>query len=310
MRRRHFLKASALIGLGSHLDPLETFAVGASTEDIPIIDTHMHLWDLQKLRYPWLEGQGLPLEQDFLVANYQRATQDCSVTKAVFIECGVAPAQYLEEVDWVVELSRTEPRIQGIVSYLPVEKGPLAIPELELLVTRSLVKGIRRGVNRALMHDARFIQGLQLLPDYNLSFDLNIVPPLMPEALTLIRQCPETLFILDHLCNPNVREKELNPWKAHLSELARLENVYCKVSGIITKADEQQWTPDDVRPYVLHALEAFGIDRVLFGGDWPVVLRAGSYRQWLSALQQITDDLSEDEKRRLFYRNAEQVYRL
>lgn len=310
MHRRQFLKASVLSGLGSHLAPLEKFAVGPSSEDIPIIDTHMHLWDLQKLHYPWLEGQGLPLEQNFLVADYQQATQDCSVRKAVFVECGRAAEQYLEEVDWVIELSREESRIQGIVSYLPVEKGERVIPEIETLVSRPLVKGIRRGVNKTLMHDSQFIRGLKLLPGYQLSFDLNVASPLMPEAIALVRQCPDTLFILDHLCNPNVKEKELSPWKAQLSALAKMENVYCKVSGIITKADRQQWTPDDVRPYVLHALETFGVDRVMFGGDWPVVLRAGSYRQWLSALQQITDDLSKDEKRRLFYRNAEQVYRL
>ena len=311
MHRRQFLKASVLSGLGSNLVPLDRWAVATSLkENIPIIDTHMHLWDLQKLHYPWLEGQGLPLEQNFLVVDYQRATQDCSVRKAVFVECGRVPEQYLEEVDWVVGLSRAEPRIQGIVAYLPIEKGQKVMPELETLVTRTLVKGIRRGVNEALMHHPQFVQGLQLLPDYNLSFDLNMAPPLMPEALTLVRQCPDTIFILDHLCNPNIREKELSPWKAHLSALAKMENVYCKLSGIITKADLQQWTADDLHPYVLHALEAFGADRVMFGGDWPVVLRAGSYRQWLSALQQITEELSEDEKRRLFYRNAEKVYRL
>lgn len=313
MQRRQFLKASVLTSLGSYMAPSDMLAKGVCNslkKEIPIIDTHMHLWDLQKLHYPWLEGRDSPLSRNFLVSDYRKATEGCQIRKTVFVECGRSADQYLEEVDWVVSLSREEPRIQGMVAYLPVEKGQKVIPEIEKLTARKIVKGIRHGVNKELISNPKFVQGLQLLPDYNLSFDLNISPSLMPDAIALIRQCPKTLFILDHLCNPNIKEKEISTWKTHLSELAKMDHVYCKISGIITKADPQNWTPDDLRPYVHYALETFGTDRVMFGGDWPVVLLAGSYKDWLSALQSITNDLSEEEKKRLFYLNAEKIYRL
>ena len=255
-----------MAGLGSPLTSLNTLAGGLSSDAIPIIDTHMHLWDLQKLRYSWLENQGPPLEQNFLVEDYQEATQDCLVKKAVFVECGVASEQYLEEVDWVVGLAQHMPQLQGIVAQAPLEEGPRVAPKLEKLVTRPLVKGIRRGVNKELIRDPQFVAGLRLLPKYQLSFDLITSPTLLPEAAALVRQCPQTIFVLDHLGNPNIKENVLGPWKMSLNALAQRPNVYCKLSGIITKADLKHWTPDDLRPYVLHALEAFGADRVLFGG--------------------------------------------
>jgi L-fuconolactonase len=210
----------------------------------------------------------------------------------------------------VIEQAGKDPRIQGIVAYLPIEKGKAVVPEMETLVSRKMVKGIRHGFNKDLATHPDFVQGLQLLPQYNLSFDLNISPPVMPEAVAVVQQCPDTTFILDHLCNPNVRDKEMDVWKKYLVQLAGQENTYCKVSGIITKAGRESWTVDDIRPYVLFAIETFGIDRVVFGGDWPVVLLAGSYKDWLTALQSIVTDFSIKEKKKLFSRNAEKVYRL
>ena len=313
MHRRHFLRKSIITVLGSNL-AFSGLPPGGTDrrlqQNISIIDTHVHLWDLEKLQYPWLENRKSPLSRNFLTPDYRKATEGCPIEKMVFVECGRSADQYLEEVDWVVAQSRLEPRIQGMVAYLPIEKGNKVIPEIEQLTARKIVRGIRHGVNKELMANREFIQGLQLLPHHNLSFDLNISSSLMPEAISMIRQCPDTSFILDHLGNPNIKEKEINPWKKYLSQLAGIENVYVKLSGIITKADPKNWKPDDLRPYVDHALEAFGTNRIMYGGDWPVVLLAGSYKDWLSALRQIINELSEDEKKRLFYGNAEKIYRL
>lgn len=313
MRRRAFIKASVLASAGSSMGAYDTLAntlLPAEEQQIPVTDTHMHIWDLEKLHYPWLEGRDSPISKNFLVSDYQQATEGCHVQKMVFVECGRAADQYLEEVDWVIEQSGKDPRIQGIVAYLPVEKGASVIPEMEILASRKMVKGIRHGFNKELAGNSDFVHGLQLLPQYNLSFDLNISPPLMPEAIDLVRQCPDTTFILDHLCNPNIKDKEIEDWKKYLQQLASLENTYLKVSGIITKADRENWTADDLRPYVLFAIETFGTDRVVFGGDWPVVLLAGSYKDWLTALQSIVEDFGKKERKKLFSRNAEKVYRL
>ena len=313
MQRRAFIKTGLLTGMGSCMaapGAFASFQQWLPDVSIPVTDTHMHIWDLEKLHYPWLEERTSPISKNFLITDYQQATEGCHIEKMVFVECGRAPGQYLEEVDWVIEQSGKDPRIQGIVAYLPIEKGEGGVPELETLVSRKMVRGIRHGFNKELAGNSDFVQGLQLLPQYNLSFDLNITPPLMPDAIAVVRQCPDTTFILDHLCNPNIRDKEMEDWKKYLIQLAALENTYCKVSGLITKADREHWTADDIRPYVLFAMETFGIDRVLFGGDWPVVLLAGSYQDWLAALQSIAADFSKNEQKKLFSRNAEKVYRL
>jgi len=313
MQRRKFIKASALASAGSYISSYNILAktmLPAEENKIPVTDTHMHIWDLEKLHYPWLEDRMSPISKNFLVSDYQQATAGCNVQKMVFVECGRAADQYLEEVDWVIEQSEKDPRIQGIVAYLPVEKGEGVIPEMETLASRKMVRGIRHGFNKEVAGNSGFMQALRLLPQYNLSFDLNITPPLMPDAIAVVRQCPDTTFILDHLCNPNIRDNEIEDWKKYLIQLATLENTYLKVSGIITKADRENWTANDLRPYVLFAIETFGIDRVVFGGDWPVVLLAGSYKDWLTALQSIVADFSKKEQKKLFSRNAEKVYRV
>lgn len=313
MQRREFIKASALAGVGSCMSSYDILAKAtlfSEENSIPVTDTHMHIWDLEKLHYPWLEERTSPISKDFLISDYQQATEGCNVQKMVFVECARIAEQYLEEVDWVIEQSGKDPRIQGIVAYLSVEKGKGAVGDMEMLVSRKMVKGIRHGFNKELAGNADFVQGLRLLPQYDLSFDLNITPPLMPEAISLVQQCPDTTFILDHLCNPNIKDREIEDWKKQLQQLAALENTYLKVSGIITKADRESWTVDDLRPYVLFALETFGIDRVVFGGDWPVVTLAGSFKDWLTALQSIVTDFSKKEQKKLFSLNAEKVYKL
>jgi L-fuconolactonase len=312
MKRRLFLKSGLSAGLGTILVPEYALPRISSVleDDIPIIDTHMHLWDLQKMHYPWLENQRAPLNKNFLVSDYQQATRNIPIKKMVFVESARLESQYLEEVDWVVDLAKIEPKIQGIVAYLPIEKGQDVTPQIEILLERKLVKGIRHGVNKELLGDSKFQTGLQLLSRYQLSFDLNITTTQIPGAIKLIRQCPDTVFILDHLGNPNIKDQELSIWKSHMKELAEMNNVSCKISGLITKADLLSWKHEDIRPYILHALETFGPKRLMFGSDWPVVLRAGSYQDWFLTLQMVLEELSPEEKMQVFYNTAEKVYRL
>ena len=123
-------------------------------------------------------------------------------------------------------------------------------------------------------------------------------------------RCPQVNFILDHLGKPNIKEHVLEPWRAQLRELAALPNVICKVSGAVTEADRERWTAEDLRPYVEHAIESFGEDRVAFGGDWPVTLLASSYTRWVETLDELTAGLSEGAKRKLWAENAKRFYRL
>ncbi|HEX5418071.1 MAG TPA: amidohydrolase family protein, partial [Chloroflexota bacterium] len=219
------------------------------------------------------------------------------------------------EARWVVERAKEDARLRGIVPWAPLEHGDRARSFLEALVELSpLVKGIRRiiqfepDLEFCLRPD--FVRGVQILPEYGLSFDICIDHRHLANAIKLVGRCPETSFILDHIGKPLIKEQVLDPWRAQIKELAGFPNVLCKVSGLVTEADHQTWTPDDLRPYVDHVVEVFGEDRIAFGGDWPVAFQASTYPRWVETLDRLTAGLSAEGKRKLFSQNATRFYRL
>ena len=155
-----------------------------------------------------------------------------------------------------------------------------------------------------------FVRGVQLLAEYGLSFDLGTTYRQLPATIRLVRACPGVTFVLDHIGKPNIKDGTLEPWRAQIGELASLPNVWCKLSGMATEADREHWTPADLRPYAEHVLASFGEDRVMFGGDWPVVLMASPYRRWVETAEALTAGLSPEAQRKLWRDNARQFYRL
>ncbi len=279
----------------------------------PIVDTHVHVWDTNVLRYPWLDTNEL-LNRPYLLADYDRACGPVQVERMVFLQCEVDFAQFKEEADWVESLAQGEPRLQGIVPWAPLEKGDAARADLERLAANPRVKGIRRiiqfepDLEFCLRPD--FVRGVNALPDYNLSFDICIDRRHMVNTIQMVRQCPNVQFIMDHIAKPNIRAGELDPWRAHLKTFAEFPNVWCKMSGVITEADFKTWTKEEVKPYIDHVIDCFGFDRILFGGDWPVASQAVSYPGWVETLLWALDGASETELRKLFHDNAVAFYRL
>jgi L-fuconolactonase len=188
-------------------------------------------------------------------------------------------------------------------------------PFLEALSTLGpLVKGVRRNLqderDPAFCQRPDFVAGVRLLEAYGFSFDICIRHDQLPAVTALARECPAVLFLLDHLGKPPIRERKLDPWRDHLSALAVLPNVACKLSGLVTEANWYRWQPEDLAPYVTHALTAFGPSRALFGGDWPVITLASTYQRWAEVLAALTAQLSHDERRQIWSENARRWYRL
>jgi L-fuconolactonase len=132
----------------------------------------------------------------------------------------------------------------------------------------------------------------------------------MPSALRMVRQCPEVRFVLDHIGKPGIKTGLFEPWRQHLRELASMPNVVCKISGVATEADHKNWTREQLRPYIEHAIESFGFDRIMFGGDWHVSELATTYPEWVEIVAWVVDDCTPEEKRKLFRVNAISIYRL
>jgi len=280
----------------------------------PIVDSHVHVWDPERLRYPWLAEAPPVLKHRHGLDDYRRACGQVPVAKFVFVEAGCDASQSRAEADWVSELAATEPRLKGIVAHAALEQGAAVEPALAQLATMPLVKGVRRLIQEekddAFCVRPEFVRGVRLLPRHGLSFDLCIYHRQLGNVIKLVRQCPDVRFVLDHIGKPDIKSGTLDPWRAELRELSRLDNVWCKLSGLATEADWAAWTPADLRPFLDHVVDCFGVDRVMFGSDWPVAVLATDYPRWVSTLDDALRGCSPDELRRIYVRNAEVFYRI
>jgi L-fuconolactonase len=281
--------------------------------NFPIVDTHLHLWDPGYLRYPWLDEIPM-LNRPHLLDDYDRATGPVQVEKMVFLQCEADFAQFMAEAEWVTGLAQTDPRIAGMVPWAPLEKGEGAKMDLERLAANPLVKGVRRiiqfepDIDFCLRPD--FVRGVQLLADYNLSFDICINHKQLANTIKLVAQCPNVPFILDHIGKPDIKNHLLDPWRQEIEKLAGFPNVWCKMSGLVTEADHANWTRDDLKPYIDHVIDTFGFDRVMYGGDWPVATQATTYPRWVETLEWAVQGCSTAELHKLFHDNAIAFYRL
>jgi L-fuconolactonase len=290
---------------------------GAGMPGFPIVDAHVHLWDPQQFRISWLDGNAL-LARRYDLNDYATHTAGTTVDQFVYLEVNVDPAYALLEARQVAQYASQDPRLQAIVAWAPLEDGAPIRSYLEALVAISpLIRGVRRVVQGEpdpnFSIRPGFVEAVRLLPEYGLTCDLCIKHPQLPATIELVRSCPEVTFMLDHIAKPDIAAGLMDPWRAQIRELASLPNVWCKVSGMVTEADHRRWAASDLAPYVAHVLECFGEDRVVFGGDWPVVLLASSYIQWVETLDQLTSTLSAAlsaaAKKKLWADNARRFYR-
>lgn len=278
---------------------------------LSIVDSHVHLWNPAQFRYPWLDG--LPsLNRAFLPADFAAATASSSVRKIIFVEGGCDPAQSLAEVEWVSSLAKSCPQLSGIIASAPLEKGECVRAELDALAARPLVKGVRRLLqgerDASFCLTPGFVEGIELLSEYGFTFDVCIRPEQLPAVTELACRIPGVTFVLDHFGKPNVRDGISGPWAAGLKALAALPNVVCKISGLTTEADWQNWQPAGLKYYFEHTLECFGFDRVMFGSDWPVATLATSYERWVETVWTTVTSASDDDRLKLFQTNAERIY--
>ena len=280
--------------------------------DFPIVDTHVHLADPQQFSHPWMAD--IPaLNHPWSLADYHHAVGDVQVGKMLFMEVNCNPNEVVREVEWVTRMAVAEPRLQGIIAKAPIETGAAVTETLDLYRANPLVKAIRRliqGEAAGFCLQPNFLEGLRQLARYDYVFDICIHHPQLSDTIQMVRACPGVRFVLDHIAKPDIKGGVMEPWKTQVAELAALDNVVCKVSGVVTEADCARWTTDDLRPYLDRIVEVFGFDRLVFGGDWFVQTLASTYPRWVEVLDTILAGCSEEDLRKLYVLNAERVYRI
>jgi L-fuconolactonase len=284
-----------------------------------IFDTHQHLWDLDQFSYSWTSSRPA-LNRSFKLSDYYEATRDLTIAKSVHVEADVDEDFMIEEALHVITLARSDDNpIAGVVAAARPEYDDFR-EHIDRIAGQRLLKGVRRILHTEpdrLPTTSTFVENVKSLEDYGLSFDICVLARQLPQAINLVKQCPNVNFILDHCGNPNLRsdagEEEFERWRERLQEIAGFPNVVCKISGIVVNTDltgPTRWSAERLRPTVEHVIACFGWDRVMFGSDWPVCTLAASFKQWVEALSLLTQDAAEENRRKLFYENATRVYRL
>jgi L-fuconolactonase len=319
MNRRHFLQSAAGTALTSCSTLKEPHAL--------IIDTHQHLWVREKINPPWLSTAPEVLRHDYGNAEYQSATTGLNV-KAIYMEVDVAPKDHVKEADDVVAQCRAgnTPTVAATIGGRPASN------DFESYVRRYAGNGIVKGLRQVLHGEStppgfclspEFVRGMRTLGKHGLNFELTMRPTELRDGAKLIKECPDTRFVLDHCGNgdPKAFDPKLGPglkrsctpdeWKRGIDAVAASRaDVMCKISGIVAFVPPGKWQAEDLAPVVNHCLDTFGPDRVLFGGDWPVCLLGGPVRGWVEALKQIISSRPASEQRKLWSGNAAKYYRL
>ena len=322
LSRRRFLTRSAALAAGT----MSASALAADQKespvtvpDVPIVDTHQHLWDLKRFKLPWLQADAShPLSRDFLMSDYLAAAQGLNVAKTVYMEVNVDPDQQVQEAEYVIDLCRRDdnPMAAAVIGGSPQNA---AFKEyIERFAKSRYVKGVR-----TVLHDAdrprgmclqpQFVQSMKLLGELGLSFDLCMRPGEIADGVQLAKKSPRTRFIIDHCGNMPVEgtdAKLRTAWEQAMKAAAACENVVCKISGIVVTAKKDAWKPADLADNVNFCLDVFGENRVFFGGDWPVCTLRASLTQWVAALKWIVRDRSPEFHRKLFHDNAVRSYNL
>jgi L-fuconolactonase len=281
--------------------------------DFPIVDAHVHLYDVKKLSYSWLVN--VPkINRTYLLEDFDKARQQVAVEKIVFAEVAVDPGLHIEEAAFIQAMADKDSRLSGIIAHLPLEKGVGVESDIAALKQFRNLRGIRRLIeterNPAFCLEPEFLAALKLLPRHNLSFDICVKHWAMTYAIELVKRCPNVSFVLDHIGKPDIKNGLRQPWWGQIKELAALPNVVCKISGVVTEANHASWKPDDVKPYVAHVIDSFGFDRVMYGSDWTVSELTHSYPTWVQIIDDVIAGCSDAERRKLYRETAIRTYRL
>jgi L-fuconolactonase len=277
-----------------------------------ILDAHIHLHDTKRMHYRWESVMSIP--RQMLPADYAAAASAFPIEGFVFIEAAAREDQSLAEARWVSELARDGAPVAGIVAQADLRRGAAVTADLDKLASIELVHGVRWILEPPFETDPdccvrpAFIEAARLLSKYGFSLDLSVKHAVLPNVLSLVSQCPDVRFVLDHIGKPAIAAGRSEPWRTHIRALAAQDNVVCKISGVPVEAGNG-WHAEMIRPYVLDVVDAFGPERILFGSDWPAQAAVSDFHAWAAAIIEIMSQGSADEVDRFFYRNAMHTYR-
>lgn len=272
-----------------------------------VIDSHVHFWKYDKKRDTWMKDMKV-LQQDYLPSTLAGTFKRNGVDGCVAVQADQSEL----ETHFLVELSKTNPIIKGVVGWVDLRASNIS-ERLAYFSQYSIIRGYRhvvQGEPLDFLGGADFQRGIQALSAYNYTYDILIYHHQLKAAVEFVSRFPDQRFVVDHCAKPDIKSKKIDEWKNLVTQIASFPNVHCKLSGLFTEADWKEWSAGDFYPYLDTVFKVFGVDRLMFGSDWPVMLAAGIYVQWKSLLEKYMENFAEEDKEKVFGLNAGRFYHL
>jgi L-fuconolactonase len=274
-----------------------------------LIDSHQHFWKVGLFDYPWMSPDLGVLYQDYLPPALEPVLREAGVSQTVLVQA----SNSLEETRWLLGLADRYPFIAGVVGWVDLSGSDVA-GQLDEFVAHPKFKGVRHLVESEPSEDwlvqPAVLDGFRALASYGITYDMLVHTRHLKHVVTVAKECPELPLVVDHLAKPPIAAGEFDQWSREIARVAGYRNVSCKISGLVTEADVQNWTSEDLRPYVNRAVELFGPGRLIFGSDHPVCLLAASYQQVLDSALELLVHLGDASIENIFRRNAINFYKL
>jgi L-fuconolactonase len=272
------------------------------------IDSHQHFWNYDRAQYPWIQPHW-PIRRSFLPPDLKPWLDQLGFSGCVAVQA----RQTIEETRWLLELSAQHPFIAGVVGWVDLRSDKLAA-QLESFASEPKLAGVRHVVqdepDDSFMLREDFLRGIAQLKQYDLTYDLLIFPRQLLAAIELVRKFPDQPFVLDHIAKPSIKDQTLEPWRSQIRELAKTQNVFCKISGMVTEAKWNNWKPDNFKPYLDTVWESFGEDRLMIGSDWPVCLLSSDYSRTMRLAVDFLDQFGPATRAKVLGANATRFYGL
>src|SRR5262249_34660353 len=273
------------------------------------IDSHQHFWKYNAREYGWIDDSMKSLRRDFMPQDLEPELERNGFEGCVAVQA----RQTFEETLWLLELASRHPFVKAVVGWVDLRSPELRL-QLESLCGNSKLAGIRHIVQTepddGFLMRSDFRRGIAMLEEFKLTYDILIYTRHLPVAAEFVAGFERQRFVLDHLAKPDLRSRELAMWSRGLRELAKFQNVYCKLSGLVTEADWDNWTEEDFIPYLDVAFECFGAARLMIGSDWPVCIVAGNYSRVVNVVKNYLQKFPSDVREAVLGETARGVYRL
>lgn len=273
------------------------------------IDSHQHFWKYHPVKDAWITDDMKVIQRDFLPEDLKPLLQENDIDGCIAVQADQSEA----ETHFLLELAKNNDFVKGVVGWVDLQNPDLK-SRLDYFSQFKKLKGFRHIVQAELEDDFLlkddFCNGIALLEQYNFTYDILILPKHLPFALQFVKRFPNQKFVIDHLAKPDFKNQAFSDWEKGITVLAKCENVYCKVSGLVTEADWNNWNETDFTYCLDVVTKVFGLERLLFGSDWPVCLLAADYSQTLEILERYFSKFSESDQEKFWNKNTIYFYNI